>query len=384
MSDSIPTYASVGRDIDTKYHGCLFLSYAIITSLIWSSPVNKSFVDNLAKLQAGEMYSYRELCVVLGEKETTGCSRISQMKSWESYLGLEKVGRKLKVTSIYECRDIKREYKEKEQHIANSAELLLSYLVEHIDECNASEKYPDVRYVTLFTKEVADICGYVPESFFEARKALQNELASGAVVSLLAHTLFNNTVRELAGNVVKSMLTSLGKKNILYVERVYIGVIGWNRELTRELTREEVIVYQSIRFNYIQENHKGKKAVLLNDADYKSMQEELYERLKVKRVYTANYIGFSAKDIVVALEEQIRDNKRVGNNGFFKGKVKGKLHKDKDKVFKRWEVENIDLQDAAARGEGAEIRTEIGFNEKVWQVTPVELFDAMVDELLEL
>lgn len=346
--------------------------------------MNKSFIDNLVKLQAGELYSYREVCTILGEKEVSGNARPAQFKRWESYLGLEKVGRKLKVTSIYECRDIKREYKEKEQHIANSAELLLSYLVEHIDACNASEKYPDVRYVTLFTKEVADICGYVPESFFEARKTLQNELASGAVVSLLAHTLFNNTVRELAGNVVKSMLTSLGKKNILYVERVYIGVIGWNRELTRELTREEVVVYQSIRFNYIQENYKGKKAVLLNDADYKSMQEELYEKLKVKRVYTANYIGFNAKDIVIALEEQIRENKRLRNNSFFKGKVKGKLHKDRDKVFKRWEDENVNLQEAAARGEGAEIRTEIGFNEKVWQVTPVQLFDAMVDELLEL
>lgn len=343
--------------------------------------MNKSFVDNLVKLQAGELYSYSEVCTILGEKEVSGNARPAQFKRWESYLGLEKVGRKLKVTSIYECRDIKREYKEKEQHIANSAELLLSYLVEHIDECNVSEKYPDVRYVTLFTKEVADICGYVPQGYFEARKTLQHELASGAVVSMLAQTLFNNTVRELAGNVIKSMLASLGKKNILYVEKVYIGTVGGS---SRELSREEVVVYQSIRFNYIRENYKGKKAVLLNEADYKSMQEEMFEKLKVKRVYTANYIGFNAKDIVVALEEQIRDNKRVGNNGFFKGKVKGKLHKDKDKVFKRWEVENIDLQEAAVRGEGVEIRTEIGFNEKVWQVTPVELFDAMVDELLEL
>jgi hypothetical protein len=342
--------------------------------------VNKSFVDNLVKLQPGELYSYREVCTLLGEKEVSGNARPAQFKRWESYIGLEKVGRKLKVTSIYECRDIKREYKEKEQHIANSAELLLSYLVEHIDECNVSEKYPDVRYVTLFTKEIADICGYVPESFFDARKTLQTELASGAIVSMLAHTLFSGTVRELAGTVIKDMLASLRKKNILYVEKVYIGVVGGG---CRELTREEVVVYQSIRFNYIQENYKGKKAVLLNDTDYKNMQEELSQRLKIIRVYTANYIGFSAKDIVVALEEQVQANKRLGNNRFFKGKVKGKIHRGREKVFKRWEAENTSYEKALAKGEGMEIRTDIKFNEKVWEVTPVELFDAMVDELLE-
>lgn len=56
-------------------------------------------IDNIS--EGMEVKNYRELCRLLEEKQTTGCSRRHQIEQWERYFSYEKKGQKFIIKNIY-------------------------------------------------------------------------------------------------------------------------------------------------------------------------------------------------------------------------------------------------------------------------------------------
>lgn len=84
---------------------------------------------NTSRLRIGQVVkNYKELCVLLGEKEHAGNSRTAQLKEFARYFDWEKSGQKFLITDIYNIPLPKEDKRNKGKYVKCIEIILLNYL----------------------------------------------------------------------------------------------------------------------------------------------------------------------------------------------------------------------------------------------------------------
>ena len=84
---------------------------------------------NTSRLQVGQtVKNYKELCALLGEKESAGNSRKAQLKEFARYFEWEKSGQKFLITDIYDTPLPKEDGRNKGKYVKCIEIILLNYL----------------------------------------------------------------------------------------------------------------------------------------------------------------------------------------------------------------------------------------------------------------
>lgn len=341
-------------------------------------------IDNLDKLILGAIYSYKELCELLEEPEKSGDSRVAQFTRWNSYITFEKVGRKLKVIAVFQSRTLApTNFKAGGVHLTNSGYLLMEYFLQNKDSIAIpSEKFPNIYHVTLFPREVAEICGFLPESY----KLIKQGLLAGSVdipTSSLIQTLFGQIVNGTVSDMIKTTLNSLSKKKVFNLANISLGQLP-NKSL-RELTFDETTKLNEIKLTYWKTTYpeKSLQAMKFEYEDYISIADTLLKEFGVTKVYPAYKLGFSSEVLTKFLLEQEESLAKVANNGVIKTKVRGKVEKEKtivDTMNLEWK-ENLAL--GKVNNEESYVK-ELHKRNQIFKKDALEEFNRLIDKYLSL
>lgn len=278
-------------------------------------------VDNLNKLPLGSILSYKEICFLLEEKEVAGNSRIRQAEEWSSYMVLEKVGRKFLIKQVFSPQEqgIEHRFNKDERHILNSALLLQEYLLDRSLKFGADDtEIEGIESVTLFTKDVASICGYVPSSYYENRI----ELKTGNIVCTASPALqmyFASIVKTEVSETVRRLLTSLEKKLLIVVKKVHVGVNNMSQE---ELSDAQVVLFNSVKLAYAQKKGFTKKLNYLNTSTWEFRRMLKEAGLEFINVFTAYRITYKVDTLKANLEQELKEQASIHNNRGLKTRVK--------------------------------------------------------------
>lgn len=302
-------------------------------------------VANLNKLPLGSILAYKEICAILEEPEVAGNSRIRQAEEWSSYMVLEKVGRKFLIKQVFspQERGVEHLFNKDDTHILNSALLLQDYLLMRSEKCSAEvTEFEGISSVTLFTKDLAMICGYVPESYYNYRTALQKGNVNCPVAPLLQIHL-TSIVKTEFGNLLRKLLASLKKKLLIVVTEVHVGVKNLSQE---ELSDAQVAKFNSVKLAYANKTGcKNLQRLNTNTKEFRSMLKEA--GLNFINVFTAYRITYSEKDLRTSLELAKRQQSVDFNNGHFKTRVRTVAENDNKKAWSSMRDKNTQfLQDA--------------------------------------
>lgn len=275
-------------------------------------------VSNLNKLPLGAILSYKEICLLLEEREVSGNSRISQAEEWSAYMVLEKVGRKFLIRQVFSPadRDISKLFNKDDTHIVNSALLLQEFLVERHLGAEPTER-EGIYEMNLFRKDLASICGYLPESYYNYRTALSKGSIEGYIAPFLQMFL-ESTVRTEVCKTLDRVLASLEKRKLLLVTKKYIGVKSMSH---RELTNAEVVEYNGVLIKYANKVNKGKLERLnTKTKEFRNMLADV--GLDFINVFTAFGITFKVETLQGNLEREYKELAIKGNNSHFKKRVR--------------------------------------------------------------
>ena len=302
-------------------------------------------VSNLNKLPLGGILSYKEICLILEEPEVAGNSRIRQAEEWASYIVLEKVGRKFLIKQVFSPQDrgIEHLFNKDDVHIVNSALLLQDYLLMRSETNSADDtEFEGVQAVTLYTKDLAMICGYVPKSYYDYRTALERGNVRCNVAPLLQIHL-TSIVRTEFGNLLRKLLASLTKKLLIVVREIHVGVKNMSQE---ELSDAQVAKFNSVKLAYASKTGcKNLQRLNTNTKEFRKMLKEA--GLEFINVFTAYRITYTEKDLRKSLELEERQGSVDCNNGHFKTRVRVVAEKDNKKAWHGKRASNTQfLQDA--------------------------------------
>ena len=299
-------------------------------------------VDRLDSLPLGGIVSYSELCTLLGEKEVFANSRKAQRTRWDKYMVLETVGRKLMIKQVFSPKDYKVEsnFHADETHILNSSLLLQDYLLRMIPAADETT-IEGIYSLTLFKKEIAQACGYIPEKFYDYRQKLKSGQIYGEARPLL-QIYFEQCITTTFANLADKLLTSLVKKKLIVIRKVYVGV---DHGMRWELSEEQVVQYNSVLLEYANLYNKG-KLLRLNTYNKKFKSMLTSAGLPYLNIFTGYMVFFKESVIRDSLELAVKQQLVDSNNGHFKGKVKVKTGKDWVKANKEgWEgKENFNIK----------------------------------------
>lgn len=361
--------------------------------------------NQVQNLIIGNIYSYSELCKVLRAEECSGNTRIAQRKVWDSYFTLEKIGRKFKVIEVFQNMNIDTMFKE--QHTINSAKLLLDYFMEHKNTSKFTriEQYPELIETLLFSSDIGEACGYLPESYRYTKVILGNKqrLAHHPVSIFLKEnsidngsiSIFTKTVKETFKDIRDTLLESLRKKKVIqHYRKVLIRVEELPKQAqmkkkTRNvaLTDSEVAVYNTIVDEYCRSisTETSQRGVFnLTKHDWVKIGRLLEASLGFRDIYTGYYVAFLEKTVVSELEKLAKQDLAQHNNKHLKDKVINKLVKkvvkEVDKVGKVAEDFEKGIIDT---GKSMEFSTAMfGKKEKVDKLT--DNLDNLLEEFLTI
>ena len=292
-------------------------------------------VDRLNDLPLGGIVSYSELCNLLGETEVAGDSRKAQRTRWGKYMVLETVGRKLMIKQVFSPKGYQSEgnFHVDETHIFNSSLLLQDYLIRMLPAADDTT-IEGIFSLTLFNKDIAQRCGYIPEKFYDYRQELKAGQIYGEARPLLQMYLAS-CVSTTFANLARKLLTSLERKKLIVIRNVYVGVSNGSKW---DLSEEEVVQYNSVLLEYAKLYNKGKiLGINTSNKVFKSML--IGEGLPYLNVYKGYKVFFKESVIRDSLERELKQQLVNSNNGHFKGKVKVKSSKDWVKANREaWEA----------------------------------------------
>lgn len=359
--------------------------------------------NQVQNLITGNIYSYSELCQTLHAEECSGNTRIAQRKVWDSYFQLAKVGRKFKVIEVFQNMNIDTLFKE--QHTINSAKLLLDYFMEHKNTSKFTrvEQYPELIETLLFSSDIGEACGYLPESYRFTKVVLSNKqrLSTHPVSIFLEKnnidngsvSIFTKTVKETFKDIRDTLLESLRKKKVIqHYRKVLIRVEELPRQAymqkkTRNvaLTDSEVAVYNTIIDEYcrsISTETKQRSNFNLTKQDWTTVNRLLEASLGFSSIYTGYYVAFLEKTVVAELEKLAKQELAVHNNKHLRDKVINKLVtkvvKEVDKVAKVTEDLEKGIIDT---GKNMEFSTNM-FGEKKKVDKLADNLDSLLEEFL--
>jgi hypothetical protein len=318
-------------------------------------------VEKLQNLQIGNIYSYKELCNLLDDKEVKGTSRIAQRKVWDSYFTLEKVEGKrvFKLVHIFDNQQLDNVFRVGEEHIANSAKLILDYFMQYkdTDYFERSEKYPELIETLLFSIDIGETCGYLrsnevfnykdvrdilsdkkhrdwlkeklktekerlKESYYEPNPIIDTldklQIKDNRVISY-----FIKTVIQVFADIRNNLLSSLQKKGVIQHHRKVLVRIKNKRPIA--LLDIEVAQYNLILQEYCKELNRKISTFGFTKRNWTEFNKRLKNELGYSGIYTGYYVAFTEKTVVAELNEIERDVLENENREHFKGKVVAKL-----------------------------------------------------------
>lgn len=297
-----------------------------------------------ATLYVGQVFpSYANLAEYLSEKVEAGNSKKAQLTRWERYFSMTKTGHKLAITEVFDKPNIESLFNKDDVHIINSALLLQDYLLMRSETCSADgTEFEGVSSVTLFTKDLAMICGYIPESYYSYRTALQRGGVNCPIAPLLQIHL-TSIVKTEFGNLLRKLLASLKKKLLIVVTEIYVGIKNMSQE---ELSDAQVAKFNSIKLAYASKTGcKNLQRLNTNTKEFREMLKEA--ELDFINVFTAYRITYTELDLRKSLELEARQGSVDNNNGHFKTRVRVVAEKDNKKAWAGKRAENTSfLQDA--------------------------------------
>lgn len=297
-----------------------------------------------ATLYVGQVFpSYANLAEYLSEKVEAGNSKKAQLAHWGRYFSFSKTGHKLTITEVFDKPNIESLFNKDDVHIINSALLLQDYLLMRSETCSADEtEFEGVSSVTLFTKDLAMICGYIPKSYYDYRTALQKGNVNCNVAPLLQIHL-TSIVKTEFGNLLRKLLASLKKKLLIVVTEVHVGVKNLSQE---ELSDAQVAKFNSIKLAYASKTGcKNLQRLNTNTKEFRAMLKEA--GLDFINVFTAYRITYTEKDLRKSLELEERQNSVDRNNRHFKTRVRTVAEQDNKKAWADNRTKNTQfLQDA--------------------------------------
>lgn len=302
-----------------------------MNKLLENKAERNKLVEKLNKLPLGEILSYKEICALLEEPELAGNSRVKQATEWSAYMVLEKVGRKFLIKQVFSPKEQSLEslFNKDDTHIINSALLLQDYLLMRSETCSAdATEIEGVSSVTLFSKDIAMICGYVPEKYYDYRTALQAGNVNCPVAPLLQIYL-TSVVKTEFSNMLRKLLASLEKKHLIVVTKLHIGVKNLSHE---ELTDAQVAKFNSVKLAYA--NRIGNKNLQRLNTNTKEFRQMLKEAgLNFINIFTAYRITFVEEDLRRSLELEEKQQSVGYNNEHFKERVKTVAENDDEKAW---------------------------------------------------
>jgi hypothetical protein len=309
-------------------------------------------VENIQKLQVDHIYSYRELCSLLGEKKYGGDQKKAQMKKWADYFTLEPVGRKLKVVHIFNSKQFDNTFRKTEKHIANSAKLMLNYFIQNKDTFKQSETHPELFEKILFSSDIGITCGYLNSYYKDIKKVLMdknrdkllnNQIAKRVIDLQINEQVIYFFIREVDKafyDLLKNLLKSLNNKDVMQdCRKVYIGINDDKQQVV--LSESEEVQYNLILEKYGKEFHphwKKIKTSFFSPTDRTEFNKKLKKELGYSKVYEGCYcVVFDEKTVAAdnELSEFEQMNLQDENREHFKEKVVAKLETEKGQALKR-------------------------------------------------
>lgn len=317
-------------------------------------------VEKLQNLQIGNIYAYKELCSLLGDKEIKGGggSRERQKKEWNRYFTLEKVEGKrvFKLVNIFDSPQLDNAFRVGEEHIANSATLILNYFMRYKDShyFKQSEQYPELIETLLFSIDIGETCGYLSgNGYFNYRyireilsdKEYKDKLKLEKMKSskeyfyepnFVIDTLDNlqiddnriisyfiNTVNQVFADIRNNLLSSLQKKGVIQHHRKVLVRIENKRPIA--LLDIEVAQYNLILQDYCKELNRKISTFGFTKKNWTEFNKRLKNELGYSGIYTGYYIAFTERTVAAELNAIERDVLENENREHFKGKVVAKL-----------------------------------------------------------
>jgi hypothetical protein len=331
-------------------------------------------VEKLQNLQIGNIYSYKELCSLLGDKEIKGGggSRERQKKEWSRYFTLEKVEGKrvFKLVNIFDSQQLDNVFRVGEEHITNSAKLILNYFMQYkdTDDFERSEKYPELIETLLFSIDIGETCGYLrsnevfnykdvrdilsdkkhrnwlkeklktekerlKESYYEPNPIIDTldnlQINDNRVISY-----FIKTVNQVFADIRNNLLSSLQKKGVIQHHRKVL--IKYKNKEKVVLSDIEEAQYNLILQTYCKELNRKISTFGFTKKNWTEFNKRLKNELGYSGIYTGYYVAFTEKTVVAELNEIERDVLENENREHFKGKVVARLE-SKEQAVKRVE-----------------------------------------------
>lgn len=335
-------------------------------------------VEKLQNLQIGSVYTYSELCRLLSAKEVKGTSRIAQKKVWESYFTLEKVGRRFRLVNIFDSRKFDNVFRKGEEHIANSAKLLLNYFTQYKDEFKQSEKHPELVEKILFSTDIGITCGYLSYDWKSINRTnLLNNPYARAIAEMKLEddkkviSLFLSEVKEVFSDLLKNMLGSLQREGVIQDCNKVLVRIEDKEYIVLSGTEEEQ--YHLILEHYIKQCYPYRVKIStypFTKKDWSQFNKMLKAELGYS-VYQCVSIAFHEKIVGTELNEAEQDVLRDENSKLFKERLAARLENKKVRATER--VESIVTQ--------SQDLVKDGFDFSAFENND-ELMQAQIDQLV--
>lgn len=176
----------------------------------------------MTELELNKAYKYSELCEFFQEDAKGGSSKTAQIKKWQQYYDLEKVGSKYLVLKKYD----KSELKLTEKH-GKFTSYITSLLVQYLAEQESNE-------ITLTYREIFELLWMVNDKYYPAKygqRAIEQDINykinpidrtkdSDKMVATNISMFFNISGRILKG-IVNDALASMEKKSLIVANKSF-------------------------------------------------------------------------------------------------------------------------------------------------------------------
>jgi len=310
--------------------------------------------ERVQHLKVGTTYSYKQLCDTLGCEMLTSKSKVAQRKVWNTYFTLETIGYSYKVVEIFNTLQLDKLFKE--QHTTNSAKLLLNYFMEHKDTHRFTrvEKCPELIETFLFTSDILEICGYVPEQYRYDRRNLKdsklsdrNPIREFLIAEGIDYCTLDVFLKEeyaTSNEVRATLLDSLrSKKVIQHYRKELVRMVKSDFGKVKHpvaLTNSEIAHHNLIKDNFFKELSNRGKGKIKNDftmtvPERRELKKLLEENLGYSDILTGYYVAFTEATVLEELDAITTWESKVGNNEHFKTKLGKSLVKEVDSETKK-------------------------------------------------
>lgn len=238
--------------------------------------------ENAQNLVVGqEIKGYRQLCELLDEQPTTGCSKTAQLKEWRRYFDWEKRGHKFIITDIYQ-EPIPKAMREGTVYAKLIETLLVAYL----------SKQENFTYTATEPQIFETLCMVSPnyrkirdKETFQYLTAPSGENS----VSPINYIDFNNRSHKRLKEILYSALNSMVSRRLL----------EYNKETVIVITHEDIDSPRKVHENIVANPQEVKEIVAVERQVLNTMGAD-----NIFQVYAANKTQEYYKNVDSILKEK--------------------------------------------------------------------------------